>query len=71
MPEPLRVGVLASGRGSNFEAIVKAAESGRLPVTVAVLISDRAGIGAMATARAHGIEALFVDPTRHPGREAH
>jgi len=71
MPEALRVAVLVSGRGSNFEAIVKAAESGRLPVTVAVLISDRAGGGAMATARAHGIEALFVDPTQHPGREAH
>jgi phosphoribosylglycinamide formyltransferase-1 len=71
MPEALRVAVLVSGRGSNFEAIVRAAESGRLPVTVAVLISDRAGAGAMATARAHGIEAVLVDPTQHPGREAH
>ena len=71
MPEPLRVGILASGRGSNFESIAKAVGSGRLPVTLAVLISDRAGIGAMATARTHGIEALFLDPKQHPGREAH
>ena len=41
MPERLRVGVLASGRGSNFQALVEAAESGRLPVVIAVLISDR------------------------------
>ncbi len=71
MPEPLRVGVLASGRGSNFEAIVKAVESGRLPVSVAALVSERAGAGAMATARAHGIEALVVDPKQYPSREAH
>ncbi len=71
MPEALRVAVLASGRGSNFEAIAKAVKAGRLPVTVAVLVSDRAGIGAMAIARAHGIETLFVDPKQYPSREAH
>ena len=71
MPERLRIGVLASGRGSNFEAIVKAVEAGRIPAVVAVLGSDRATAPALEIARAHGIEALFVDPKQYPSREAH
>ncbi len=63
--------MLASGRGSNFEAIVEAAEAGRIPATVAVLVSDRPEAGALGIARAHGIEALSIDPHEHPGREAH
>jgi len=71
MPERLRVGVLASGRGSNFEALVKAIESGGVPAVMAVLVSDRATAPALEIARAHGIEALFVDPKQYPTREAH
>ena len=71
MPEPLRVGVLASGRGSNFEALLEAAEAGRLPAVMAVLISDRGAAPALAIARAHGVEALFLDPKQYPSREAH
>lgn len=71
MPDLLRVGVLASGRGSNLRAIAEAARAGRIPATVAVLIADRAEAGAVGIARAHGIETLFVDPRQHPSREAH
>jgi phosphoribosylglycinamide formyltransferase-1 len=72
MPEGslLRVGVLASGRGSNLRAILDAAEAGRLAAQVVVVISDRPGAGALEIARAHGVEALYVDPGQHPGREA-
>ena len=63
--------MLASGRGSNFEAIVRAVESGRLPATVAVLVSDRPQAAALEIARGHGIEALSIDPCEHPGRDAH
>ena len=70
MPELLRVGVLASGRGSNFQALVEAARSDRLPGVVVVLISDAAA-PALDIARVHGIEALFVDPKQYPNREAH
>jgi len=55
MPERLRVGVLASGRGSNFEALVKAVEAGALPVVMAVLISDRGAAPALDIARANGL----------------
>jgi len=71
MSELLRVGVLASGRGSNFQALVEAAESGRIPAVVAVLISDRAAAPALDIARARGIEAIFLDPKQYPTREAH
>jgi phosphoribosylglycinamide formyltransferase 1 len=71
MPEPLRVGVLASGRGSNFEALASAVEAGRVPAVIAVLVSDRAAAGALAIASRCGIEALLVDPGQYPSREAH
>ena len=71
MPEPLRVGVLASGRGSNFRALVEAAQAGRIPAAMVVLISDRERAPALDIARAHGIEALFFDPKQYPSREAH
>lgn len=71
MPEPLRVGVLASGGGSNFEALVKAVEAGRLKVTMALLVSDRPNAPVLDIARAHRIEALCVDYTQFPSREAH
>lgn len=71
MPEPLRVGVLASGRGSNFRALVEAAARGRIPATVAVLVSDRPGAPALTVAREHRVEAVVVDPKQHPSREAH
>jgi len=73
MPERarLRVGVLASGRGSNFQALVAASRAGGMPADIVVLISDRAEAGAVALARAEGIEAVVLPPREHPGREAH
>jgi phosphoribosylglycinamide formyltransferase-1 len=70
-PGPLSIAVLASGRGSNFEAIVRAAEAGRIPARVAVLITDRPQAGAIEIARAHGIESLCIDLKEYPGRDAH
>jgi phosphoribosylglycinamide formyltransferase 1 len=66
----LRVGVLASGRGSNFRAIVEAVEGGRVPATVALLVSDRPGAGALEIARAHGIEAIAMEAKDYPTRDA-
>ena len=71
MREPLRVGVLASGRGSNFRALAEAAACGRIPASVVVLVTDRAGAPALAVARELRIEAVVVDPKQHPSREAH
>jgi phosphoribosylglycinamide formyltransferase 1 len=73
MPDPprLKIGVLASGRGSNFEAIARAVASGAIPAELAVLVSDRAEAPALSLARAHGIESLAIEAREHPGREAH
>jgi len=68
--EPLRVGVLASGRGSNLQAILDAIDAGRLAARVMVVVSDRADAQALDRARRHGVKAVFVDPRQHPDREA-
>ena len=71
MPELLRVGVLASGRGSNFRALAEAAAAGRIPAAIVVLISDRPGAPVLDIARAQPVEALVVDAKQQPSREAH
>jgi len=45
--EPLRIAVLASGRGSNLQAIIDAIEAGQLDATLAVVVSDRADAQAL------------------------
>lgn len=71
MPELLRVGVLASGRGSNFRALAEAAAAGRIPAAIVVLISDRPGAPVLDIARAQPVEVLVVDAKQQPSREAH
>ena len=73
MPERarLRVGVLASGRGSNFQSMVTAAAAGRIPAEVVLLLSDRREARALEIARAHGVAVEVVEPREHPGREGH
>lgn len=58
-----RVAILASGAGTNAEALLGAARRGELgDAEVVVLIADREGCGALAVARRAGVEALFADP---------
>ena len=68
--EPLRIGVLASGRGSNLQAIIDAIEAGKLDCRLAVVVSDRGDARALERARKHGTEAVFLDPKGYPDREA-
>jgi phosphoribosylglycinamide formyltransferase-1 len=67
---PLVLGVLASGRGSNLQAILDAIEGGRCPARVAVVVSDRAGARALDRARAAGVKAVHLDPHACPDRAA-
>ncbi|SHF36215.1 phosphoribosylglycinamide formyltransferase [Desulforamulus putei] len=57
----LRVGVLASGRGSNLQAIMDACNQGLVPAEVVVVISDKPGVYALERAKSAGIPAHFVD----------
>ncbi len=66
-----RLAVLASGYGSNLQAIIDATESGRLPDTrVAVVVSDRREAYALQRAAAHGIPTIYHPflPYRQAGR---
>ncbi len=54
---PLRLGVLASGRGSNFAAIQRAIADGRLAARVELLVSDQPDAKALEVARENGVRA--------------
>ena len=58
-----RIVVLASGRGSNFDAIAAACEAGKIPARIMGLLTDRVGAGALEIARKHGIPAEHVSAT--------
>ena len=62
--EKLRVGVLASGRGSNLQAIIDRSLAGDIDVEVAVVLSDVPDAHALDRARQAGIPALHVPPGR-------
>jgi len=66
----LRLGVLASGRGSNLQAILDAIDAGRCPARVVVVVSDRPGATALDRARRAGAKAVHVDPHGYPDRTA-
>jgi phosphoribosylglycinamide formyltransferase-1 len=57
----LKVGVLASGNGTNLQAIIDKSKNGQIPVRVAVVISDRNAF-ALRRARDHNIPAYIVKP---------
>jgi len=65
------IGVLASGRGSNFQALLAAQNRGEFPGKLVVLISDKPDAGALSIARENGIKAVAILPKDFPSREAH
>lgn len=60
----LRIGVLGSGSGTNFEAIAEACARGQIPGCVALVLSDVAEARIIARAQRRGIEARFVGPSQ-------
>ena len=68
MSAEVRVGVLASGRGSNFGALAAAAAEGLLGARIACLITDNPAAGALAVAAQYGIPAEAVDGGSRRGR---
>jgi phosphoribosylglycinamide formyltransferase 1 len=65
-----RLGILISGRGSNFEAIANSISRGALDAEIAVVISNRAAAGGMEIARARGLRAVCL-PSRGLDREVY
>ena len=64
----LSIGVLASGRGSNFQSIIDATKSGHIKASIVVLITDNPNAFAIERAQTHGIETLILDPKLHTSR---
>jgi phosphoribosylglycinamide formyltransferase-1 len=65
VPDHLKIAVFASGRGSNFEAILKAIQEGRIKgAGIVCVVSNNSGAGALETARRNGIPALHISRTQ-------
>ncbi len=58
----LRVGVLGSGKGSNFVAIAQARSAGLLPAQLAIVLSDVQDSGILTRAAEFGVPAQFIAP---------
>ena len=65
---PLRIAVLASGRGSNLQALIDAIEAGKVQATIVAVISNKKDAVALERARKHRLPDLFVDPKPFAGR---
>src|ERR1035438_6897191 len=65
------LGILLSGRGSNFVAIADSIDAGRIPdARISVVISNRADAPGLETARRRGLNALLI-PSKGKDREEH
>jgi phosphoribosylglycinamide formyltransferase-1 len=62
MNKRLKLGVLGSGKGSNFKAIMERIIDGKLPAEVRLVISDVPDAGILSYARDFQVPALFVNP---------
>ncbi|MFB3778070.1 MAG: phosphoribosylglycinamide formyltransferase [Bryobacteraceae bacterium] len=65
-----RLGILLSGRGSNFEAIADNVAAGRIDATIAVVISNRPEARGLEIARERGLNAVSI-PSKGMEREAY
>jgi phosphoribosylglycinamide formyltransferase 1 len=65
-----KLGILLSGRGSNFEAIADSVKAGRLTAEIAVVISNRADAPGLEAARRRGLNARLI-PSKGRTREDH
>ncbi len=69
-PMVTRIGVLASGGGSNFQALIENVESGYIPDSkIVLLIVDNSKAYALERAKNHGIESVYVNPKDYSSRE--
>lgn len=65
-----KLGILLSGRGSNFEAIADSIQAGRLPAEIAIVISNRVDAPGLESARRRGLNAKLI-PSQGRQREEH
>lgn len=68
---PFNLAVLASGRGTNLQALLDAIAAGALPARVAGVFSDKPACGAIAIARENGLHHVALRPRDFADRAAH
>lgn len=66
--QPVRIGVLASGGGSNLQAVMDAIDAGRINGRIVLVISDKPTAFALERAREAGIETAVISPKDFPTR---
>jgi phosphoribosylglycinamide formyltransferase 1 len=66
-----RIAVLASGRGSNFQAVIEAIASGRIPAACVALITDNPKAYAIERAERAGVPVLVLDYASFPSKGAY
>lgn len=71
MSEPLALGVLLSGSGTNLQALVDAIAAGTLEARIAVVVSNVADAGGLARARRHDLPTVVLRHGDAPSREAY
>ena len=70
MPLLKKLGILLSGRGSNFEAIADSIQAGRLQAEIAIVISNRADAPGLEAAKRRGLNTQLI-PSKGKGRLDH
>ena len=70
MPALKKIGILLSGRGSNFEAIADSVAAGRLSAEIAIVISNRPDAPGLESARRRGLNARLI-PSKGRVRDEH
>lgn len=65
---PLNIAILASGSGTNAQAMIDKAAQGVLDVNIALIVCNRPGAGVVSRAEKAGIPCLVLDHTSFPDR---
>lgn len=71
MANPVNIGVLISGNGSNLQAIIDRIEDGTIPARIVCVISNKADAFGLQRAEKHGIPAIHMDHRAFSGRESY
>jgi len=65
----INIGVLASGRGTNLQAIIEAVEEGKIEGKISIVVSDNPDAYALKRAKQHNIETQYIDFKSFKNRE--
>jgi phosphoribosylglycinamide formyltransferase 1 len=65
----LKLGILASGRGSNLQSIIDNIRSDKLEAEIRIIISDHNNSGALIRAKKYNIDGFFINPDHYKTKQ--